>query len=146
MKLIITENQFKRLINNIINEEDNSLKLREKYHIMEDWFVPLLNQLTEKTSDNYPGSIFWVNENNKVYMEHDQKNKWLWVDYDEIWSYFYKNYSHNYKEISKLIQGLVGEHLNLWGITPLNGTVAQTKWVGEHLNLWGITPKVVLSS
>ena len=128
MNILITENQFKRLINNIINEEDNSLKLREKYHIMEDWFVPILDQLTEKTYDNYPGSIFYVDKNNKVYMEHDQKNKGLWVDYDKIWSYFYKNYSYNYKEVRKLIQGLVGEHLGLWDATPDIAQASVRNW------------------
>ena len=121
-------------------KNDDSLKLREKYHIMEDWFVPILDQLEKVKLDEYPDSIFWVNENNKVYMEHDQKNKWLWVDYDEIWSYFYKNYSHSYMEVSKLIQGLVGEHLNLWGITPSYFHYRFPLQVGEHMNLWGVTP------
>ena len=100
-------------------KNDDSLKLREKYHIMEDWFVPLLNQLEKVKLDEYPDSIFWVNKNNKeTYMQYNKKTKNLYVDYNKIWSYFYKNYSHSYMEVRKLIQGLVGEHLNLWGITP----------------------------
>ena len=117
MKILITESQLKYLVNNIIKEDqDNSLKLREKYAKMEDWFVPILNQLTEKTD---PNSIFYVNiNNNEVYMEYDKKTKYLWVNYIKIWSYFYKNYSSNHEEIRKLMKGLVGEHLSLWDATP----------------------------
>ena len=122
-------------------KNDDSLKLREKYHIMEDWFVPLLNQLEKVKLDEYPDSIFWANENNKeTYMQYNKKTKRLYVDYNRIWSYFYKNYSHDYKEIRKLIQGLVGEHLNLWGIALIPTRLRFHSGVEEHLNLWGITP------
>ena len=128
-------------------KNDDSLKLREKYHIMEDWFVPILDQLEKVKLDKYPDIIFWVNENNKeIYMKYNKKAKELYVNNDRIWSYFKSNYSHNYMEIRKLIQGLVGEHLNLWGITPWSWYFRKKLWVGEHLNLWGITPWIWAST
>ena len=139
-------------------KNDDSLKLREKYHIMEDWFVPILDQLEKVKLDEYPDSIFWVNENNKkIYMQYNKKTKRLYVDYNRIWSYFYKNYSHDYMEVRKLIQGLVGEHLNLWGISIIptrlrfhSGGGRTSKFMGNNTVIkfpvrfvGGIIPKIM---
>ena len=122
MKILITEIQFKSLINKIIIAEDQeqqqdqySLELRRLYWKMEDWFVKILENLKEIKEDDF---IYWVDKDNKIYMKYNKKNEVILIDYDKIWSYFESNYSDNYEEIQRLMRDLVGEHLNLWDATP----------------------------
>ena len=120
-KILITEQQFKTLIENIIKEETREEVqewLRRKWKVG-DYFFKILDNLKEKKSDKYPESIFYVDKNTEeVYMEHDKKYGDLWIDYDKIWSFFESNYSINHEEIRDLMKELVGEHMNLWGVTP----------------------------
>ena len=136
MNILITEDQFKNLIENIIKEDNidyqKQMKLRHK---MEDWFVKLLDTLTEKKSDKYPDSIFYINkENDEIYMEHNELLKQLYINYYKIWKYFYNNYSSKYQEIQKLINQLVSEHLNIQDVTPLQIDFNISRSLVEYLN------------
>ena len=103
----------------------------------EEYFIELLKCLTIKTSDKYPGSVFYL-YNDKVYMEHIEKNGYLFVNYDKIWSVFESKYSLNYKEIRELIKIQVEEHLK--GVTPRWDWPPRFQKVEEHLKLKGVTP------
>ena len=54
----------------------------------------------------------------KCLFELDWKNKYLWIDRDEIWSVFESELSHNYQEINVLIEVWLKEHDKLEVLTP----------------------------
>lgn len=113
-------------------KKSNSLKLRKKYEKMEDWFVNMLDQLSEKKSSKYSYSICYVNKDKKIYMIHNKKNNYLWVDHYGIWSYFKSNYSPKYLDVRNLIKYLMEKHLNLKKIKPYStGDMIDAFWWGE---------------
>jgi len=119
MKVLITENQFKMLVENIIKEKFDVHEYLRNKNKVEDWFVKLLDQLKETTNEKFPDDIFWIHKGTgKVYIAYGKINKEITAD-SKVWSYFYKNYSKNKEEIGKLMKELVGEHLNIWDINSV---------------------------
>ena len=96
---------------------EDVIKQLERKWVVSDYFVELLDNLKEKKSYKYPDSIFYVDKDTEeVYMEHDKK--YILINYDKIWKVFKSKYYRNYEEIRELIKELVGEHMNLWDVTP----------------------------
>ena len=122
MKIIITESQFKRLIENIIKEEKSDVvKELEKRWAMEDKFRRIMKDVIEKENPKYPNKIYYVDKNNnsKVYMEYDQKTKYVWIDYKKLWSFFRIKYGLNYWETRDFFKGVLKSDYNLRGVTPV---------------------------
>ena len=126
MKIIITESQFKRLIDNIINEEEKSdvVKDLEKRWAMEDEFRRIMKDVIEKKDPLNLDRILYVDKNDptKIYMRYDQKTKYVWIDYYKLWSIFESKYGLNYLETREFFRGILKRDYNLRGITP-QGTV-----------------------
>ncbi len=142
MNILITESQFKRLVKNIINEKYPPVN-REELDIkndMEDNFVEIMKDVIEKP---YKYGISYVDKNNYyVYMKHDKKTNYLWIDYSKLWSIFKSKYHLEYKEIQRFFKDMVGEHYNLWDVTPIQTNYVNHPMVGEHYNLWDVTPSL----
>lgn len=142
--VIITEQQFKRLVENIINEQEefDVDKYLEKKWKMEDEFRDIMKDAIEKTNLNYPNKIYYVDKNNnkEIYMEYDQKTKVVWIDYIKLWSIFESKYSLNYDETSEFFKGMLREHYGLRGITPNILSPAVHYRIGKELQFEGITP------
>ena len=49
----------------------------------------------------------------------DFKNKYLWCDYDEIWSFFEQNYSSTQDSIGDLIKDFLVEDKKINGLLPI---------------------------
>ena len=122
MKIIITESQFKKLIENIIKEEEKSdvVKDLEKRWAMEDEFRRIMKDIIEKKDPLNLDRILYVDKNNptEYYMRYDQKTKYVWIDYDKLWSIFKTKYDLNYYEIRDFFKGILKRDYNLRGITP----------------------------
>ena len=122
MKIIITESQFKRLIENIIKEEEKSdvVKDLEKRWAMEDEFRKIMKDVIEKKDPLNPDRIFYVDKNDptEIYMEYDQKNKYVWINYEKLWSFFRIKYDLNYVEVRNFFKGILKRDYNLRGVTP----------------------------
>ena len=122
MKIIITESQFKRLIENIIKEEEKSdvVKDLEKRWAMEDEFRRIMKDVIEKKDPLNLDIIFYVdkNDNSKAYMEYDQKSKDVWIEYEKLWSIFESKYDLNYYEVRDFFKGILKRDYNLRGVTP----------------------------
>ena len=61
----------------------------------------------------YPSEI-----KGKCLFRQDYKNGWFDCKYDEIWSFFERNYSSNYTDIQTLIKSLLEEHDKMQALTP----------------------------
>ena len=118
----LTESQFKRLIENIIKEEEKSdvVKDLEKRWAMEDEFRRIMKDVVEKKDPLNLDRILYVdkNDNSKVYMKYDQKTKYVWIDYYKLWSFFQSKYGLNYQKIREFFKGILKRDYNLRGITP----------------------------
>jgi len=68
------------------------------------------------THPDYPDSIFY-RKNKKVIMEQDQKDKYFWFDYDEIWSVFERFLGLDYDEIQHILKIWLEKTLKLEGFT-----------------------------
>ena len=106
------------------------------------WFIDKFNSCYPVIHDDYPDSIFWLYDEkylrkmklcklnnqkislpNKVYgvclFEQDIKTKYLWCDYNEIWSFFKTNYKDNYDDIQLLIKDILSDYTKLNVYTPV---------------------------
>ena len=72
----------------------------------------------------------------------DYKNGWFNCRYDEIWSFFYDNYSSNYYDIQTLIKNLLVEHDKLQVLTPVIKTSLPISTLVEHDKLQVLTPRI----
>ena len=95
MKYIITESQYNRFIDKFLTYQ----------------FEPH----EEKTSENYPYSIFWIKKG-KVIVEIE-KSRYFWVERN-IWGNISSIISLEHDEIISVIIHWLKKHYNLEGLTP----------------------------
>jgi hypothetical protein len=108
MKYIITESQYNSAIDKFISYQ----------------FEPH----EEKTSKEYPESIFWIKDG-KVIAEIE-KSKIFWVRYQNF-DIISNMFSLEYEETQEVIKYWLEEHYNLGSLTPLHG-LNQRKLVLEE--------------
>ena len=74
--------------------------------------------LTPKTAEKYPDSIFYVNSDNEVMMEYDKENEYVFIHYENIWSKIKSLFHLNYNDIQSIMKVWVEEDYKLGGVTP----------------------------
>lgn len=85
----------------------------------------------------------WKDEYDQYYFRQDDKDDYLWCDYDEVWSFFRHDLGLNYNETQRLIQYMVDETLNYMINTPNWNMDEGYVVVDESLNCVLNTPIVV---
>ena len=81
-------------------------------------FLELMEGMERKIHPDNPHKTLWY-KNNKWYFEQDEKNGYLWCQYDRVWSFFKTNYSPKYSDVQSIISNLMERHYNLRGLTPV---------------------------
>ena len=84
---------------------------------MTEFLDSILDGITLKKDSRYPQSLFYYKDN-RILMEQDWKNSYLWINYEKIWSFFESKFHLKYNEIQLFIQRYMEEYLNLKGFTP----------------------------
>ena len=107
------------------------------------WFFDRLNSCYPVIHDDYPNRLYWFYDDQFVrkiklcrlsgekielqsnvsgicLFDQDIKNKFLYCDYDEIWSVFYKEYCDNYNDVQRLIKSWLEEDEKLNVYTTLS--------------------------
>jgi hypothetical protein len=137
MKIIITENQYKLIKENISLKEKllglikkvgfksvtkivGSLdKTFEIFDIKEPMdFLNLFNDLESVQSEEYGDYMLYRYKKGHNFMIYDRKNEYVYINYDEIWSVLEDNFGLKYSEIQELTKRWLDEVYNLRGITP----------------------------
>ena len=72
--------------------------------------------------------------------EQDYKNGWFNIDYNEITSFFYKNYSYKWFEVKELIHVWLKEDTKLKVLTPVTLSVRIILVLKEDTKLKVLTP------
>jgi hypothetical protein len=102
--------------------------------------------LTPKTTEKYPNSVFYVNSNNEITMEYNQENYRVYINYDHIWSKIESLFHLNYGDIQSFIKVWLEDTYKLEGVTP---TVRFTRsiWrLEDTYKLEGVTPSIFYSN
>jgi hypothetical protein len=142
-KIILTEFQFKNLVENIINE--NSVKyykdLVKKKHVVEMWFEELMSELTQNNTHK-DTSIFWFKEEydddlggdvEVTYLEYDAYSKILWIDKSRVYDEIATIYTDNENEISNLVKDMMIQHSDIKTINS-----AKPWGLNKELDLGGL--------
>jgi hypothetical protein len=137
MKIIITENQYKLIKENISLKEKllglikkvgfesvtkivGSLdKTFEIFDIKEPMdFLNLFNDLDVVQSEEYEHWVLYRYKKGHNFMIYDRKNEVVHINYNEIWSVLEDKFGLNYDETQELTQRWLDEVYNLRGVTP----------------------------
>jgi hypothetical protein len=148
MKIIITENQYKLIKENISLKEKlkdllkkvefesmvrvvGSLdKTFEIFDIKEPIdFLNLFNDLESVQSEEFENWTLYRYKKGHNFMIYDRKNEVVHINYNEIWSVLEDKFGLNYSETQKLTKRWLDEVYNLKGVTP--GNVK-----GDHVRCW----------
>jgi len=97
MKIIITENQIKKLGFNYLNY--------------------LFNDIYEVKSKKYPNHTRSWKKNDEIILEFTVESGYLWV-LESIWGDISNMFSLEYNETQQLIKDWAEQHLELEGIKP----------------------------
>jgi hypothetical protein len=109
MKYIITESQYNKAIDKFITYQ--------------------LEPHEEKTSKEYPNTIFWVKDG-KVIVEI-KKSGYFWVD-SETWETISRMFSLDYDETIDVIGEWLEEHYKLGSLRPQKTPVKRLLKLEEH--------------
>ena len=85
------------------------------------WLNKHFGDLIPKKHKDHPESVFYVNSNNKIMMEYEQKNGDVYINYDHIWSKIESLFHVNYDEITQIMKVWFEDVYNLEGVTPYSG-------------------------
>ena len=136
MKILITENQYKLIKENISLKEKlkdlikkvgfksvtkvvGSLdKTFEIFDIKEPMdFLNLFNDLESVQSEEDENWTLYRYKKGHNFMIYDRKNDYVYINYDEIWSVLEDKFGLNYSETQKLTNVWLDEVYNLRGVT-----------------------------
>jgi hypothetical protein len=85
------------------------------------WLDKHFGDLTPKTTEEYPNSVFYVNSSNEVMMKYDKKNEYVFIRYENIWSKIELLFHLNYDDIQSIMKVWLEEAYKLEGVTPTDG-------------------------
>ena len=130
---------------------------------LSNWFWCKLFSCYPVKHDDYPNSIFWFYDekivryiklcklnNQKIKLPNKVKGvclfeqninaKHLWCDYDEIWSFFEKNYMNEYNNIQLFIKEILSDDTKLNDHIPLVKLYPTNKSLPDGTKLDVYTP------
>ena len=75
--------------------------------------------LTRKTIEKYPNSVFYVKSDNEVMMEYDKEYEYVFIHYENIWSKIESLFHLNYDDTQSIMKVWLEEKpYELVGVTP----------------------------
>ena len=127
------------------------------------WFRNKFNSCYGVVHDDYPESIFMyydpqfirqkklsrivgeeieypIKPTGICLFEQDYKNGYLFMNYDEITSFFYENYSNNWLEIKELISTMLKDDSKLQILTPNHYNEVKKLMLKDDSKLQILTP------
>jgi hypothetical protein len=138
MKIIITENQFKLIKENISLKErlsgliksvgfesvtkivgslDKTFEIFDIKNPMD--FLNLFNDLDVVQSEEQQYWTLYRYKKGHNFMIYNRKNEYIYISFNDIWSVLQRKFGFNYGEIQELTKVWLGEVYNLRGVTPL---------------------------
>ena len=147
MKIIITEEQYKLIKEDTLKQSlIDSIKesgVEDTVYMVGDFdifcqllkietpldFLHLFDDLEQVQSKEYKDLILFRYKPNHNFMVYDTKNKYVYINYDEIWSFLESNFGLNHREIQELTKEWLYEVYKLRGITTYD------RWFANFIRL-----------
>ena len=147
MKIIITEEQYKLIKEDTLKQSllDNikEFGVVDTVYMVGDFdifcqllkietpmdFLHLFDDLEQVQSKEYKDLILFRYKPNHNFMVYDTKNKYVYINYDEIWSFLESNFGLNHREIQELTKEWLYEVYKLRGITTYD------RWFANFIQL-----------
>ena len=99
------------------------------------WLNKHFGNLIPKTSSKYPSNVFYVNSDNEILIKYNQKNKYVWIHYTQIWSKIESLFHLNYNDTQSIMKVWLEETYKLEGVTP-DGFWNRIKCSWKRLTNW----------
>ena len=100
------------------------------------WLNKHFGNLTPKKHKDHSKLVFYVNSDNQVMMEYDQKNEGVYIHYGHIWSKIESLFHLNYGETQSIMKTWLEEAYKLGGVTPdMPSYLNLLRW--KRLTNWG---------
>ena len=147
MKILITEEQYKLIKEDTLKQSllDNikEFGVVDTVYMVGDFdifcqllninsptdFLHLFDNLEQVQSKEYKDLILFRYKPNHNFMVYDTKNKYVYINYDEIWSFLESNFGLNHREIQELTKEWLYEVYKLRGITTYD------RWFANFIHL-----------
>jgi hypothetical protein len=143
MKIIITEEQqdsiktkLQKMVKNLgwekasvaVGGPENLAKLGFNNDPFE--FLNLFNDLDVIQSEEEENwTLFRYKKYNNL-MVYDRKNEYVYINYDEIWSFFESSFGLEYQETQGITERWLGEVYNLRRVTTFSSSESTLGYVG----------------
>jgi hypothetical protein len=88
---------------------------------VKSYLTRFFGDLPAKKHKDNPNSVFYVNSDDEVMMEHDKNTNNVWIDYFKIWSKLESLFYIKNDDIQLIMKEWLEEHYNLKGVTPKVG-------------------------
>jgi len=85
---------------------------------VKSYLTRFFGDLTPKTSEKNPNSVFYVNSENEIIILYDENTNDVWISYTSIWLKLESLFYLKYQDIHLIIKDWLEEHYNLKGVTP----------------------------
>ena len=82
------------------------------------WLNTHFGNLTPKKHKDYPKSVFYVNSSNEVIMEYGERNKYIHIHHEYIWSKIQSLFHLNHREVQSIMKIWLEETYKLEGVIP----------------------------
>jgi hypothetical protein len=85
--------------------------------------------LTPKTSSEFPKTVFYVDSDNEIMMEYNEKIGEVYIHYYHIWSKIESLFSLNYSETQSIMKHWLERDYNLRNLKRSEGWLERTwRW------------------
>ena len=106
-------------------------------------FLKLFNDLdVVQSEEEKDWTLFRYKKHNNL-MIYDRKNEYVYINYDEIWSFFKSGFGFETQETQGITERWLGEVYNLRGVTTDTEIEFSRRRLGEVYNLKGVTTKTI---
>jgi hypothetical protein len=82
------------------------------------WLDKHFGNLTPKKHKDFPNSVFYVNSGDEVIMEYNQRNKYIHIHHEYIWSKIQSLFHLNHREVQSIMKIWLEETYKLGEVTP----------------------------
>jgi hypothetical protein len=123
---LIIGNKLYRPVKDTINDDAFGANTKE------GMLLSLMKGLESKQDrKNYPNSVFWMKDGTYM-VEYDEKEKYFWCSYLQVWSVFEKEFGMEFYEIQSFCRGLMEQHFKRRGLKANYAPVKFSMHIERH--------------
>ena len=91
------------------------------YRVAIKWLKQHYGNLTPNKYNNFSNKVFYLNSDNELVMEYNQKNGFVFISYKHIWLKVESIFHLSQDDERLILKGWLKETYNLDNVTPVMG-------------------------